>query len=109
MRTFHTDNGMVTCTKMGYRKKFTGQSNAHSVSFGTSREVQPFYVAVASLTSSGGRYYYDATHNIGTLDYLVNVYDMNGVELFPSEQNRGLTTHRVWLDYNTSAFTIVIY
>jgi len=109
VRVTYADQGMVPQTRMEARKKANGTGGAHSGAVVTTRAVQSWYVPVASLTSSGGRYYYDAPHGLGTLAYIVNIYDTNGVDLFPSEQNRGLLVHRVWLDYNTSAFTIVIY
>ena len=100
---------MVPQTRMEVAKKANGIGGSHSGTVVTSRAPQQFYVTPAMLTTSGSRYYYDAPHNLGSMAYLVNVYDMNGVELFVSEQQRGVSNHRVYLDFNTSAFYIVIY
>jgi hypothetical protein len=113
MRVATGDQGMTGCTRMGYRKKFTGSSAAHSSSFGTTRDLKPFPVPSASWTASGSRWYYDATHNVGTTEHLVQVYDQDGREILQQvgldEIARGTATTRIYLTYRPTHATILIY
>ena len=109
MRRDNADQGFVPQTRMEARKKANGVSGSHSGAIVISRVPKAYTTLAASLTASGSEWYADAAHGLGTMEYIVNVYDENGAEVFPEHQTRGVASHRVYVADNSLDITIMIY
>ena len=109
MRNLARVNGRIAVTQMQLRKAALGYGAGGGGTTST-RDVNDRIVA--SWTSSGGRFYYDLTHNLSRPVYLI-LYDTHTGDEFPGAEKQtiggDLDTVRIWLDSDPGDSRIRLY